>query len=155
MRMAGSLKHTYKWWYSMLILTFYCLHVVSKWFPFFWPHVFNTCPGTWKQTTTLKKTAYFWVETNVSALSGISLNKKKTRKTRGEEVFRWIRGLKVPRKELKRNSWWLNGLNGWRHWLHRYIRYLVGGFKYFLFSPRKLGKIPILTNIFKGVETTN
>ena len=27
---------------------------------------------------------------------------------------------------------------------------LAGGFKYFLFSPRKLGKIPILTNIFQG-----
>ena len=26
---------------------------------------------------------------------------------------------------------------------------LGGGFKYFLFSPRKLGKIPILTNIFQ------
>ena len=25
----------------------------------------------------------------------------------------------------------------------------VGGFKYVLFSPRKLGKIPILTNIFQ------
>ena len=27
--------------------------------------------------------------------------------------------------------------------------YLGGGFKYFLFSPRKLGKIPNLTNIFQ------
>ena len=34
--------------------------------------------------------------------------------------------------------------------------YLGGGFTYFLFSPRKLGKVPILTSIFfKGVETTN
>ena len=32
---------------------------------------------------------------------------------------------------------------------------LGGGFKYFLFSPRKLGKIPILTSIFfKGVGST-
>ena len=33
---------------------------------------------------------------------------------------------------------------------------LGGGFKHFLFSPRKLGKISNLTSIFfKGVETTN
>ena len=32
--------------------------------------------------------------------------------------------------------------------------HLVGGFKYVLFHPY-LGKIPILTNIFQGVETTN
>ena len=37
-----------------------------------------------------------------------------------------------------------------------YVYYLGGGFNFFLFSPRTLGKIPILTNIvFKGVETTN
>ena len=36
------------------------------------------------------------------------------------------------------------------------IGFLGGGFKYFLFSPRKLGKIPILTSIFfRWVETTN
>ncbi len=36
--------------------------------------------------------------------------------------------------------------------MHRYAfksGWLGGGFKYFLFSPRKLGKIPILTNIFQ------
>ena len=32
---------------------------------------------------------------------------------------------------------------------------LGGGFKYFLFSPRKFGTILILTNIFKWVEITN
>ena len=31
----------------------------------------------------------------------------------------------------------------------KYKPLLGGGFKYFLFSPRKLGKIPILTNIFQ------
>ena len=35
------------------------------------------------------------------------------------------------------------------------IHLLGGGFKYFLFSPRTLGKISNVTNIFKGVETTN
>ena len=35
----------------------------------------------------------------------------------------------------------------WRH--HDYTK-LGGGFKYVLFSPRTLGKIPILTNIFQG-----
>ena len=34
--------------------------------------------------------------------------------------------------------------------------FLGGGFDYFLFSPRKLGKLSILTSIFfKWVETTN
>ena len=34
--------------------------------------------------------------------------------------------------------------------------FLGGGFKYFLISLRKLGKIPILTNIFQmGRSTTN
>ena len=32
---------------------------------------------------------------------------------------------------------------------------LGGGFKHFLFSPRKLGKWSNLTNIFRWVETTN
>ena len=36
------------------------------------------------------------------------------------------------------------------------IELLGGGFRCFLFSSRKLGKIPILTHIFyKGVETTS
>ena len=36
------------------------------------------------------------------------------------------------------------------------ISYLGGGFKYFLFSPQKLGKIPILTNVFHmGGSTTS
>ena len=36
------------------------------------------------------------------------------------------------------------------------IQLLGGGFTYFLFSPRKLGQIPILTSIFfRWVETTN
>ena len=42
---------------------------------------------------------------------------------------------------------------GWPEWwiLKRLasFSYLGGGFEYFLFSPRKLGKIPILTNIFQ------
>ena len=40
--------------------------------------------------------------------------------------------------------------------LGMFKRQLGGGFKYFSFSPRKLGKIPILTSIFfRWVETTN
>ena len=40
---------------------------------------------------------------------------------------------------------------------HQHVAFaMTGGFKYFLFSPRTLGKIPILTSIFlRWVETTN
>ena len=36
-----------------------------------------------------------------------------------------------------------------RPWVFLSWPFLGGGFKYFLFSPRKLGKIPILTTIFQ------
>ena len=48
----------------------------------------------------------------------------------------------------------VNFPGGWIHGIPATI--LGGGFKYFLFSPRKLGKIPTLTIIFfQRVETTN
>ncbi len=43
-----------------------------------------------------------------------------------------------------------------RHGKYFPMSKLGGGFKYCLFSPRKFGKIPILTNIFQmGGSTTN
>ena len=50
----------------------------------------------------------------------------------------------------------VDGLGGWWVGWLAVVVYLGGGFEDFLFSPRKLGKVPNLTIIFfKGVETTN
>ena len=60
-------------------------------------------------------------------------------------------------------GWKIPGVSCWCCWWFRNLAFnqlyvddiLGGGFRYCLCSSRKLGKIPILTNIFKGVETTN
>ena len=59
-----------------------------------------------------------------------------------------------PKGLRKKNSlrphrwaWWWHG--AFERFSQRTITCLGGGFKYVLFSSRKLGKIPILTNIFQ------
>ena len=63
-------------------------------------------------------------------------------------------GAKNPTK-IRRGTWG-GGWLGLRMQQNEETKTLGGGFKYFLFSPRKLGKMSNLTSIFfKWVETTN
>ena len=65
-----------------------------------------------------------------------AMQKERRTSEKGERGWGAVRGSQL----------WVWAARGWFDW---WVLEFCGGFKYFLFSPRKLGKIPILTNIFQ------